>query len=145
MSRSTRLPNVMLIDDNEVDQTMYRRLIARSDEFGEVHSFYYAQEALDWLQSQNKPCINIILLDINMPRMNGFEFLEAATLALGDAFAEVVVMLTTSVDPQDLRRAEQFAVVKDFFSKPLTRDQLNQVLKLVGVDQDKSEKSDATR
>ena len=67
-----------------------------------------------------------------MPRMTGFEFLEAATVALGDSFAKiVVVMLTTSMNPDDEERARKFPVVKEYIHEPLQKEHLDRVVQLL--------------
>ncbi len=67
-----------------------------------------------------------------MPRMNGFEFLDAAVSELGEGFAKVVVaMLTTSLNPKDQKRAFEFDVVKDIINKPLTIENVQKVASLL--------------
>ena len=118
----------LLIDDNELDQTLYRRIFRRSGMVGEIISFTMAEEALEYLSDPETPQIDAIFLDINMPRMNGFEFLEAAQPLLRERFkAVVIVMLTTSLAPEDLDRAENFGVVNDYFHKPLSIEHLERV------------------
>ena len=124
---------VLVIDDNAVDLMLYRRIVRRSGHFAEVHAFHYATEALDWLEAREAPAVDAILLDVNMPRMNGFEFLAAAAERLGPRFdACVVIMLTTSLDPADVERAKSFgAVVRGYVNKPLTLEALERVVALV--------------
>lgn len=123
---------VMLIDDEHFDQKLYRRVIARSGIVGKVISYSYADEALEYLKSPEREVIDIIFLDINMPRMNGFEFLEAATRDLGAQFTKmVVVMLTTSLERSDHDRAKGYAVVKRFINKPLTGAHLLELAELL--------------
>ena len=123
---------LLLIDDADIDQRLYRRMIERSEIVDEVVSFYYADEALNYLRANKTEEIDLIFLDINMPRMNGFEFLEAASDELGDSFAHVViVMLTTSLNPADRERAESFSIVRDFINKPLTIDHVHHAASLV--------------
>lgn len=118
----------MLIDDEDVDQRLYRRVIQRSGLVEELLIFSYADEALQHLEANRDLKVDVIFLDINMPRMNGFEFLEAAARELGDGFAKVVVaMLTTSLSPVDQERAQQFDVVKSYIHKPLTTDHIAEV------------------
>lgn len=115
------ISTILIIDDNELDHILYKRIIKRSNRVDNVISFSYADEALEFLKREDRVNIDVIFLDINMPRMNGFEFLAAATDQLGDSFADaVIVMLTTSLATQDKERANQFDVVKAFLNKPLT-------------------------
>jgi CheY-like chemotaxis protein len=131
MNIAPSIPLVMLIDDESFDQRLYRRLIARTGLFGEVMSFTYADEALAYLSARDSRRADVIFLDINMPRMNGFEFLEAATERLGPEFAKiVVVMLTTSLIEKDRERAATFPVVRRFINKPLTVEHLQDVAQL---------------
>lgn len=120
--------NLMVVDDNKVDQMIYRRIIKRSGLVGQVLQFLSAEEALIHLRRVDRASVDAILLDINMPRMDGFEFLAAATDELGDSFTRMlVVMLTTSLDPGDEARASQFSVVKEYLNKPLVQNHLLQI------------------
>ena len=122
------IETLMVIEDNSVDQMICRRIIKRSGMVRKLYPFVYANDALDFLKTKDRPVIDAILLDINMPRMDGFEFLEAATRQLGDNFARmVVVMLTTSLDPRDAKRAENFSVVREYFNKPLVLEHLERI------------------
>jgi CheY-like chemotaxis protein len=120
MSMQHQIGSIMLIDDNEIDQRLCKRLIDRSGFVGEFIGFLSAEEALEYLRDSDLPAVDAILLDVNMPRMDGFEFLEAATHELGDRFAKIVIMmLTTSLDPRDQERARRLSVVNEFCHKPL--------------------------
>ncbi|MEO8244105.1 MAG: response regulator [bacterium] len=132
MTKALFIPTVMLIDDESFDQKLYKRVIARTGIVGEVLSFLYADEALVFLQSTDSRPVDVIFLDINMPRMNGFEFLEAATATLGGRLAKIiVVMLTTSLIERDRERANSYAVVRRFINKPLTADHLIEVAQML--------------
>ncbi|KIC18819.1 response regulator [Leisingera sp. ANG-Vp] len=133
MTKPIRL--AILIDDEEIDQRQYLRTIKKSGLVEEVLVFTFADEALEHLKANPELEVDIIFLDINMPRMDGFEFLEAATQEIGGGFAKnVVIMLTTSLNPDDRERAKRFGVVKEFFNKPLSVEHIEQVVKLVTSD-----------
>ncbi|MEO0751306.1 MAG: response regulator [Pseudomonadota bacterium] len=122
----------MLIDDEDFDQRQYKRVLTKSGLVETVLQFTYAEDALAHIQAHPGLVIDVIFLDINMPRMNGFEFLEEATTKFGPDFVKtVVVMLTTSLNPNDRTRAESYEVVRYFINKPLTQEHVAQVAELV--------------
>jgi CheY-like chemotaxis protein len=132
MTETAKIPTVLLIDDESFDQMLYKRVLARSGLVGEAISFLYADEALAYLTAPVHKVIDVIFLDINMPRMNGFEFLDAATTALGPDFAKlVVVMLTTSLESRDRERAMAYPAVRRFINKPLTVEHVAEVAALL--------------
>lgn len=124
----SRKPRLMLIDDERMDQMMYRRVLSRSNLVDEVIGCATAMDALEKLRDPDFVPPDVILLDINMPKMSGFDFLDAATAEFGPDFtAAIVIMLTTSLDPKDIERAKSYSVVKDFVSKPLTDEALGTI------------------
>jgi len=129
---ASRPVTVCLIDDDEVDHRMYKRTISRSGVDWDVTMFTFADEALARLKATPELKVDLIYLDINMPRMNGFEFLEAALAEFGSGFASVVVaMLTTSLNPADRERAKGFEVVREFIHKPLTTEHVLEADRLI--------------
>lgn len=125
------IETLMLIDDSEIDQMIYRRIANKSGLVGNLIQFMDATMALAHLQDPNSARPDLILLDINMPGMDGFEFLKEATDRLGASLCPIVVMLTTSLNPEDEIRARTFEMVKDFLNKPLTGEQLLCLSRLV--------------
>jgi len=111
----------MLIDDNPDAAEM---VIIKKD----------ALEALDYLKSKKAgseapPPPDLIFLDINMPKMNGWEFLEEyKKLAKEFQSPIVIVMLTNSDNPDDMTRAKSFNEMCEFKTKPLTKEMLEEIL-----------------
>lgn len=125
MNTAGSLGRVMLIDDERVDQMMYKRILDRSGMARDIIGFTYAEDALAYLADPAQPSVDMIFLDINMPRMTGFEFLEAAGNTLGAGFqTSVVIMLTTSLNRADRERAAKFPLVKAYLNKPLEPEHL---------------------
>lgn len=114
---------VLLVDDNPIDLMINEKTISRYKEDIEVHKVSGGPQALELLQSNFVP--TCILLDIKMPGMNGFEFLAA----LQETDLEVsypIHMLSSSIDPADLRAAEESPIVKSYITKPVSADKLSE-------------------
>lgn len=120
---------IILVDDESIDNRCHSRVLRRAGFEGTILTFAIAAEALDYLESESAVPVDMMFLDINMPLMDGFDFLERAHAKFGGAFdPSVVIMLTTSLDPADRARAAEFDVIKSYISKPLTAESYAAVL-----------------
>ena len=111
---------VMLVDDNDADLLFTDIVLRARGIASEVLTFDTAQAALAYLQNVAHAPVSLILLDINMPEMDGFAFLSAwdrLRETLTDA--PPVVMLTSSPEPADRARALAHASVRAYLVKPL--------------------------
>ncbi len=119
-SDPTPMPHrVMLIDGSEADLLYAEIMLQRCGEAWEISRFESARAALAALHDDT--AADLILLDINMPGLDGFGFLEAYE-RLPRRSRTPVVMLTSSPDPADRARALRHRCVKDYLTKPLDRD-----------------------
>mgnify|MGYP001800604460 CR=1 FL=1 len=127
-----QIPRLAIIDDAEFDQMLYARLIERTVIVGETLCFFSAEEALTYFEAPDAQPVDVILLDINMHGMSGFDFLEHITENKSADYAEIViVMLTTSLNPLDVERASTFDLVKDYIHKPLEEQHLDDIAQLL--------------
>lgn len=120
---------IMLIDDNKIDNFFHERVIRKSASATHVLIKESGEEALLHLKDSAQLQPDIIFLDINMPGMNGWEFIaHYKKMDAEMSNCMIVVMLTTSENPDDVARAKNHGVLAGFKSKPLTNDMLAEVI-----------------
>ncbi|MGM0579061.1 MAG: response regulator [Bacteroidota bacterium] len=128
-----KLNCILLIDDDEATN-FYHKIILEEEEIDVyIQSVKSAKEGLDFLLRKGEyadhPQPGIIFLDLNMPGMSGWDFLEEYNELSKDIQDRAVVsILTTSANPDDKERAASIPIVKDFVQKPLTPEALWKVV-----------------
>lgn len=119
---------VMIIDDSEPDQFLSKLMVQQKNPDAKILQAYDGKEALEILETvESQP--EVIFLDINMPRMNGHEFLEA--YSNNYACGSVIVMLSSSDQGDDKEKALKHPCVKKYLIKPLTQASLDEVDELI--------------
>ena len=122
----------MLVDDNLHDNFFHEREIKKNNSSTIVITKVTGMDALKYLKSKKdskdmQP--DLIFLDINMPGMNGWEFLEEYNRLAKELQSQVIViMLTTSDNPDDEARAKTWNFVSDYITKPLTKEIMNDII-----------------
>ena len=127
-----KLKSILLVDDDEAANFLHTMIIKQLDCTENIITKENGVEALEYLTSTIDgiyPQPDLILLDINMPIMDGWEFLEEYEKLKDDQLAKsVIVMLTTSLNPDDRKKAEVIPDISGFISKPLSRIKLEDTL-----------------
>ena len=123
---------VMLIDDNEIDNWINQKLIEAANFAEHIYTHTGARSAIEFLKNLEKldketknVMPEVIFLDIDMPLMDGFQFLEE----FGKLSEETkkmckVVMVTFSINLQDVYKSQKYSYVKKYLNKPLSQDNL---------------------
>lgn len=115
----------ILIEDNEDHTYLIEKCLAKNKSLTLVSSFRSAEEALEYLnRSANLP--TVILLDVNLPKMNGFDFLHALK-SNPKLQATPVAMLTSSDAERDRIQANSYEVIR-YMIKPLDTKELNELI-----------------
>lgn len=117
---------IVLVDDDPINNLINKRLLNKLDLSPEVVEFLEAEKALKFIAEDGNRN-TLILLDINMPVMNGWDFLTQYA-ELEKKRKDKIVMLSSSIDHQDIKKSREFSYVHGFIEKPLTRDKLTEVL-----------------
>lgn len=130
-----KLNCILLVDDDEPTNFLNQMVLEELNITKHIKIAENGKEALSYLEKtgsgdENFPLPELILLDINMPAMNGWEFLQQyAQLPPRQKANVVIVMLTTSLNPDDRAKAEEISEVTGFETKPLTADAIQLLLK----------------
>lgn len=111
---------VLIIDDDDVVIFIQKKMLSNHKIASEPLSFKKAEAALDYLKEKQESSRDfLILLDINMPGMDGWHFLEHIENMTHKDLIHVI-MVTSSIDQKDKARAMEFDTVRDFIEKPIS-------------------------
>ena len=125
---------VMLIDDNEIDNLINQKMIESTNIAEHIYTHTGAKSAIEFLKNMEKLDVvdkvlpDIIFLDIDMPLMDGFQFLnEFEKLNNATQKKCKIIMLTSSINPQDFSKSKEYKTVKLYLNKPLSQESLSKI------------------
>lgn len=110
---------IMFVDDDPINNLINKKLLIKHYPQVEISEFLSAEEALQALHSDRLNLPHLILLDINMPEIDGWAFLNQYR-RLGLSIP--VFMLTSSIDQEDIKKAKEYPEINQFIVKPLDKE-----------------------
>ncbi|WP_394773951.1 response regulator [Flavobacterium sp.] len=133
------LEQILCIDDDPITLMLCKKVISKSSFSKEIITAPNGEEALHHFNTlkynknkANKP--QLIFLDLNMPVMGGWEFLDHFTAPDYNEFNTAkVIVLSSTIDPEDLAKAKKYPIIIDFLSKPITQQMLEYLKKKMNL------------
>ena len=125
------LKKVLIVEDSPDDQFLGKTAFRKYDKDIEVMCVFDGVEAIEALTDEGVTP-DVILLDINMPRMGGLEFLQQHCQELNPEIPPIVVMLTSSEQESDKSKCLSYATVKDYLIKPIRKENIESLAELIG-------------
>jgi CheY-like chemotaxis protein len=131
------LNKILCIDDDPITLMLCKMVITKALFSNEIITATNGEEALHYFNTLKQPKLSsklsaeqpqLIFLDLNMPVMGGWEFLDSfVTEDYSDFNTTKVIVLSSTIDPEDLEKAKRYPMVIDFLSKPITKGMLEYI------------------
>lgn len=119
-----RFDAVFLVDDDPINNLINRRLLGKTGISDRIEEFLGGADALEKINEMNPDESLIIFLDINMPVLNGWEFLNKYLETFSHRNDKIII-LSSSIDFLDRQKANGYSIVSGFLEKPLTLEKIN--------------------
>lgn len=126
------LESILCVDDDAISLMLYKMVITKASFTNEIVTATNGEEALNYIKTlevssskSQKKELQLIFLDLNMPVMGGWEFLDSFSGVEYSEYNHIkVIILSSTVDPNDLENSKKYPMVIDFLSKPITTQML---------------------
>jgi CheY-like chemotaxis protein len=121
---------IFLVDDDEIFNTLHDAVIRLTVPNADIQVFKTGNEILQYIRDIGDGFLapQLLFLDIRMPDMNGFEFLELVETQFPEQLVQTkIYMLSSTLNEKDLKRANENKLVVEFISKPLLHDKFQEI------------------
>ena len=124
------LETILCIDDDPITLMLCKMVITKASFSNEIATAKNGEQALNYFDAlknnnSNNSKPQLIFLDLNMPVMGGWEFLDSfSTPEYSDYHDTKIIILSSTIDPEDLEKSKQYPMVIDFLSKPISKEML---------------------
>jgi CheY-like chemotaxis protein len=123
---------IWIVDDDNIYQIIVRKIISKIELFSSFSSYKNGKDAIDALKKaveNNENIPDVILLDINMPIMDGWEFMDEIVLYKSKLNQKIAIyIVSSSIAVQDKDKAKTYTEISGFLSKPITMDALYEIV-----------------
>jgi CheY-like chemotaxis protein len=124
---------IAIVDDDKIFQLITNKTLNTIEQVGHIWQFYNGEEALMYLQdhaAQPDQLPDILLLDINMPVVDGWTFLKDYFPLHNQLSKPISIhMVSSSIDPKDIERAQGTPLVQEYIIKPISKDKILDVIR----------------
>lgn len=128
------MPIILALEDSSSDLFFLRRSLQKVLPESRLHEFVYAEDAIRFLKSPERPHLDLLLVDINMPRMTGFEFADAYLELYPELRGNApVYIVSSSLDPSDQALAKAHPAISGYVEKPITPDRIKAIFDAAGT------------
>ena len=124
------IKKILCVDDDPITLMLYKMVIAKATLAETVIVAKNGQEALEYYENgENEEYPELIFLDLNMPIMGGWEFLDNFTEKRFYPINEntKIIVLSSTIDPRDIEKVKNYPMILDFISKPVTKEMLEKL------------------
>lgn len=116
---NNKYPFVLIVDDSIIDMDLLELILSIKNFCKKITKYSSGISTLEYLQNPDATIPDLIFLDINMPKMSGFDFLDEVRKIPGLEQKLKIVMLTSSSDRKDIEKARSYNCVLEYIVKPI--------------------------